>query len=148
MVKKIGTEHINPLIGTRSYEVEFIYIATETITANIISITLLSQVDEEGHRQLLLDDIINYRKNGNAVHKYDAFVDNFTRIKQKNMIMKGWDICVRWKYGSTDWIVLRDIKQSYPIELAGFSLMHGIHEDRDFAWWVTYVEKKRKTIIS
>ena len=90
MVKKIGTEHINTLIGTRSYEVEFIYIATETITANIISITLLSQVDEEGHRQLLLDDIIDYRKNGNAVHKYDAFIDTCSVIRRKNMTTKGW----------------------------------------------------------
>ena len=65
--KKIGTEHSNPFIDTRGYEVEFIDGTTETLTANIIVENLLAQVDEEGHRQLLLDNIIDYRKNVDVV---------------------------------------------------------------------------------
>ena len=71
--KKNGTEHSNPFIDTRAYEVEFIDGTTETITANIIVKNLLAQVDKEGHRQLLLDNIIYYWKNIDAVHKDDAF---------------------------------------------------------------------------
>ena len=40
--KKIGTEHINPLIDARAYEVEFIDSNTETLTSNIISEKLLA----------------------------------------------------------------------------------------------------------
>ena len=64
------------------------------------------------------------------------------------MTTKVWDICVNWKYGSTDWIALKDIKKSYPIKLANFVQLHGIHEEPDLTWWVLYVERKRKTIIS
>ena len=64
------------------------------------------------------------------------------------MNTKGWEICVLWKDGSTDWIALKDLKQSYPIELANFAQLHGIHEEVAFAWWIPNVERKRKAIIS
>ena len=63
------------------------------------------------------------------------------------MTTKGWEICVLWKYGSTDWIALKDIKKAYPIELADFAQLHGINEEADFAWWIPYVDRKRKATI-
>ena len=39
--KPIGTEHSNPLIDIREYEVEFIYGNTETLTSKIIIKTYL-----------------------------------------------------------------------------------------------------------
>ena len=48
--KPIGTEHRNPLIDTRAYEVEFIDVNTETLTSNSIAKNILAQVGEEGHR--------------------------------------------------------------------------------------------------
>ena len=53
----------------RAYEIEFIDGTTETITTNIIAENLLVQVDEEGHRQLLIYDIIDYGINNYTVHK-------------------------------------------------------------------------------
>ena len=64
------------------------------------------------------------------------------------MTTKDWEICVLWKDGSTDWISLKDIKQSYSIELAHFSQLHVIHEEAAFAWWIPYVQRKRKAMIS
>ena len=46
MVKKIGTEHRNPLIDTRAYELEFIDGSTETLISNIIDKKLLAQVNK------------------------------------------------------------------------------------------------------
>ena len=83
--KKFGTEHSNPLTDTRSYEVELIDGTTQTFTDNIITKNLLAQVDEEGHRKLRLDKIIDYRRNSDAVHKDDTFVDNCTGIRLCNM---------------------------------------------------------------
>ena len=45
-------------------------------------------------------------------------------------------------------MALKDLKQSYPIELDGFSQLHGIHEEADFAWWVPYIERTSKAVIS
>ena len=144
----IGTESTNPLVDTRAYEIEFIDGTTETLTANIIVENLLPQVDEEGHRHLLLDKIIEYRINNDAVHKSDAFIKTSTGDRRRNMTTKGWEICVLGKYGSTDWIPLKDLKKSYPIELAEFAQLHGIHEEAAFEWWMPYVDQKRKVMIS
>ena len=95
----IGTESTNPLVDTRIYEIGFIDGTTETITSKIISENLFAQVDEEGHRQLLLDEIIYYRRNNDAVHKNNAFIETSTGNRRRKMTTKGWEICVLWKYG-------------------------------------------------
>ena len=64
------------------------------------------------------------------------------------MTTKGWEICALWKDGSTDWITLKDLKQSYPTELSDFSQLHGIHEEAAFACWIPYIERKIKVMIS
>ena len=56
--------------------------------------------------------------------------------------------CVQWKDGSTDWINLKDLKVSYPVELAEYSKNNQIDQEAAFAWWVPYVLKKRHRIIS
>ena len=89
----IGTESTNQLFDTRAYEIEFIDGTTETLASNIISENLLAQIYEEGHRQLLLDEIINYRRNNDAVHKSDAFVDTSTGNMRQNMITKANFAC-------------------------------------------------------
>ncbi len=57
------------------------------LTANIIAENLLAQVDEDGHRQLLMDEIIYHRMNT------DAF-QNIGVKTQEMKTMKGWDLCV------------------------------------------------------
>ena len=58
--KDAGTMNKNPMLDTRVYEVEFADGTTEFITANIIANNLLAQVNEEGHLQVLLDNIIDH----------------------------------------------------------------------------------------
>ena len=58
--RPIGTASDNPLLDTREYEVEFLDGHVESMSANLIAQHLFSQVDEEGHRHILLDDIIDF----------------------------------------------------------------------------------------
>ena len=57
----IGKESLNPITDTRLYEVEFVDGTIETVPTNIIAENLLLQVDQEGHQQFLLDEIISHR---------------------------------------------------------------------------------------
>jgi hypothetical protein len=57
----IGTANDNPILDTRLYEVEFPDGHTTSLAANVIAENLFSQVDPEGNRLALLDDIIDYR---------------------------------------------------------------------------------------
>ena len=67
--RPIGTANDNPLLDTREYEVEFLDGHVESMSANLSAQHLFSQVDEEGHRYILLDDIIDFRRDGNAIDK-------------------------------------------------------------------------------
>lgn len=63
----VGVAHSNLLLDTRKHEVEFADGTNEIITANTIAENMLSQVDEEGHMQMLLSEIIDHRTNGSEV---------------------------------------------------------------------------------
>ena len=58
----IGTESTNSLVDMRAYALKFIDGTTETLKTNTNAENLLAQVGEEGHRQHLLDEIIDYRR--------------------------------------------------------------------------------------
>ena len=100
----------NPLLDTRSYKVDFSDVRTEVLTANIIAENILAQVYEEGHRQMLLDEIIYHRQDVNAIGKEGAFTKTPNGMKRRKMTRAGWQLCIKWKDGSTDWVARKDIK--------------------------------------
>ena len=51
----IVEETNNHITDTRLYEVEYIDGTIETLVANVIAKNIFLQVDEEGHRQLLME---------------------------------------------------------------------------------------------
>eukprot|EP00978_Attheya_sp_CCMP212_P017504 scaffold46664_cov63-Attheya_sp.AAC.5 len=102
------------------YEVQFHNGDTEVLTANIIAENLLSQVDDKGGRQVMLDEIVDHR-------------------------ILDW---LSPRDGSTDWIALKDLKESYLVELAEYAVNSKIDVEPAFAWWVPYTMKKRDRIIS
>ena len=57
----LGTPHKNPILDARKYEVEYLDGMTEVLAANAIAENMLAQVDDHGHRQLLIDEIVNHR---------------------------------------------------------------------------------------
>ena len=143
----VGTKHSNPLLDTRSYIVQFHTGEEKEITANLIAEHILSQVNGEGHRELLLDEIIDYRRDDNiALKQSEAFTytrNNTTRRKPTTI---GWDLLVQWKDGSTNWIELKDMKHSYPVQVAEYAIANKIDKEPAFAWWVDFVIRKRRQI--
>ena len=59
--ESIGKPNKYKILDSREYEVEFVNSDTEHFTANTIAENLLVEVDTEGQRQLLLDEIIDHR---------------------------------------------------------------------------------------
>jgi len=144
----LGHANNNPLLDSRQYEVEYLDGTTETLTANIIAENLLAQVDEEGHQQMMFEEILDHRQLNTAVPKDQGFYTNPQGIQRRIRTTKGWQVCVQWKDGSTDWIELKDFKASYPVELAEYAVVNKIEDEPAFAWWVPYTLKKRDRIIS
>ena len=52
-----------------------------------------------------------------------------------------------WKDGSTSWVPLKDLKESNPVKVAEYVVVNKILEEPAFAWWATWVLRKRDCII-
>ena len=144
----IGTRADNPIVDSRLYEVEYLDGHRAAMTANVIAENIFSQVDEEGYRHVLLDEIIDHRALDDRVSKEKGFITTSAGVKRRVQTTKGWDILIQWKDGSTTWNKLKDVKDSYPVQLAEYAKMNGIDEEPAFAWWVGHVTKKGARIVS
>ena len=49
--------------------------------------------------------------------------------------------------GSEKWYHLKEMKESYPVQVAEYAVDKGIANDPNFSWWVPYTIKKRNVII-
>jgi hypothetical protein len=144
----IGRAHSNPLFDTRQYVVEFTDGTVENYFANVIAENMYAQVDSEGNQYQLLDEIIDHKSDDSAI----KIGHGFTRSRNGNMVPKtttrGWSLLVSWKDGSTEWIKLKDIKDSYPVQIAEYATNNGISGEPAFNWWVHSVMKKKDRIIA
>jgi hypothetical protein len=146
--RPIGTANENPLLDTREYAVEFRDGHIESLSANLIAKNLYSQLDDEGNRHVLLSDIIDHRRDERAIDKADAFVHRKNGVKRRRETTLGWQLLCEWKDGSTNWVALKDARQSYPVLAAEYAVANRIDDEPAFAWWVHDVIKKRDRIIA
>mmetsp|Transcript_18951 Transcript_18951/g.26751 ORF Transcript_18951/g.26751 Transcript_18951/m.26751 type:complete len:85 (-) Transcript_18951:2395-2649(-) len=63
------------------------------------------------------------------------------------MTTRGWELHVRWKDGSANWVALKDLKDSCHVPSADCSIANDLQDEPAFAWWVPHVIRKRKAII-
>jgi hypothetical protein len=61
---------------------------------------------------------------------------------------QGWQLLCQWKDGTTNWVALKDMKNSYPVQVADYAVANCIDDEPAFAWWVPTVLKKRTWIVS
>ena len=141
----IGTTDDNPLLDTRMYEVEYLDGERASLSANYIAENLFAQVDDEGSRQVLMKEIIDYCTNGQEVKQQDAFITTRTGTKRRREPTKGWEILIKWKDGSMNWVTLKDVKESYPVQVDEFAISNHIAEEPAFAWWVPFIVVKVKS---
>jgi hypothetical protein len=144
--RPIGLRNANPILDTRQYEVEFPDGSTDAFTANIIAENLYSQIDNEGRSYAIIKEIIDHRTNGHAVKKDDGFTCRNGQQRPR-ITTAGWELLVSWADGSSDWIPLKDLKESNPVEVAEYAVANKIAEEPAFAWWVRPTLRKRDRII-
>ena len=88
-----------------------------------------------GYNYSLLFDIIGHRKDDTAITKENGYYQIRSGIKRKVNTTKLWDLCVRWETGETSYISLKDIKDSYSIEVAEYVFSKHIEDEPAFVWW-------------
>ena len=139
----IGTANKNPILDSRMYEVEYQDGTKASLAANYIAENLFAQVDQEGNRHVLLDELIDYKVNGCEVKLQDAFITTGTGTRRRRETTIGWELLAQCKDGSTNWVSLKDLKEAYPVQTAEYAVTAKIAMEPAFAWWVPYMLKKR-----
>ena len=95
-----------------------------------------------------MDEIIGHRSNEHAIKQQDMFIVTKTGTKRRKETTKGWALLIQWKNSGTDWVALKDIKESYPVQVVEYAVSFRISEEPTFAWWAPSVLKKWKRIIA
>jgi hypothetical protein len=132
--KPIGVANKNPILDTRVFEVEFLDGHTVSLTANAIAESLFAQLDSDGRRLLLIDEIVDHRKSHDAIDRADGFTVTKSGQKKHRQTTKGWELLVRWKDGSETWTALKDLKEAFIVLVAEYAIQNKIHEEPAFAW--------------
>lgn len=144
----IGSYDDNPLLNSIVYDVEFPDGMVKQYAANTIAENMYAQVDSEGYQYHLLDGILDHSTDGHAVEKSDMYVYTRTGQKRLRQTTAGWKLLVRWKDGTEQWIPLKLLKESNPIEVAEYAKSRNIDDEAAFIWWVPYTLRKRDRIIA
>jgi len=142
-----GVRNQNPILDTRTYEVEFPNGEAAAYAANVIAENMYAQCDAEGNQYLLMESIVDYKSDGHAVKVADMFINRNGRQHMRKTTI-GWKLCIQWKDGTTTWERLADLKESYPVEVAEYAVAQGIDNEPAFLWWVPHTLKKRNRIIA
>ena len=69
-----GTRNSNPVLDTRSYEVDFPDGDVAEFTENVIAKNTLSQCNGAGNQYRVMSGIVDHKSNNKAVYKSDRYV--------------------------------------------------------------------------
>ncbi len=95
----------------------------------------------------MLGGIMDHRVLPDAISKSKGTYVNAYGVKRQKTTTQGWELMIEWKDGSSDWVAVIDLKESYAVELALHAVKRDIHEEPAFACWVPYVLKKQRQIL-
>ena len=90
---------------------------------------------------------MDHRTSEETIKKRQGTYVTETGNIRKKRTTAGWEILVQWKDNTHDWIKLKDLKESYPVELMEYATRKKIDEEPAFAWWVPHVCRKSKQIL-
>ncbi len=89
------------------------------------------------HEILLFHNIVGHQCDTNiAISSQEAWILSHNGNKIPRWTTKGWELCVEWKDKSTNWIPLKDLKASKPLQVAQYAIAHNIAGKPAFSWWV------------
>jgi hypothetical protein len=96
---------------------------------------------------MLFEAIVDHRNDGTALQEEKASVKNSSGVARNVETMKGWECLIQWHDGSAAWNKTKDVKDSYPVQLAEHAVENALEREPLSRWWVACVLKKRERII-
>jgi hypothetical protein len=95
--------HANPLLDTQEYIVELEDGSYDSYFANTIAENLYTQCDTEGREFNVVREILDHKRDGQALSVQDGTYVNNGQIRDKKTTA-GWKLKCEFSDGTTDWI--------------------------------------------
>ena len=89
----------------------------------------MADCDEEGKGHLLLESILDHKRDSTALSKNEGTYKTETGQQRKKRTTRGWYFLVQWKDGSTDWIPLSVLKETNILELVRYVTDNQLQEE-------------------
>ena len=114
----------------------------------MIASNIYAEADPDGYSNSLLYEIVDHKSSGEATKMADKYFITKSGTKRMRQSTQGWKFLVKWTNGSRQWIDLKILKESNPVQVAEYVTARNIADEPAFAWWVPYVLRKRNVIVS
>ena len=101
----------------------------------------------EENKHVLFQEIVDHKYDGKEVKKQNAFSTTRTGTNHRRYTTKGVGVLFQWKDGRTTYETLKDMKNSYPVQMAEYAVHQRIAGRQYFAWWIQHVLEKHNHII-
>ena len=134
--KPVGKRHDKPLLDSREYECLLEDGTWYRYNANVIAENIFAQCDHKGRMHAVLQEITDHKKDRRAIHISNGHKKTRKGSRVPKATTKGWKLLCQWKDGSSDWVELRNLKDSNPIEVAEYAVANRIQEEPAFKRWV------------
>jgi hypothetical protein len=95
---------------------------------------------------MLMKEIMDHQLDRSAVPVDNTYYVDPNGWTSCWMTTKGWKLLIERKDGTTDYLPLKDLKESYSVQVAKYAVMNKIME-QPVAWWVPCVLQQREQII-
>jgi hypothetical protein len=146
--KVIGAWDANPVLNTLVYECEFDDGTVKEYSANTIASNIYEEGDADGFSSALLHTIVDHKSSGEAIKMTDKYYHTKTGTRRMRQTTVGWSFLVQWSDGTRQWIDLKLLKESNPVQVGEYVISRGIQDEPAFAWWVPYTMRKRDVIVA
>ena len=113
--------------------------------ANIISENALAQCDADGFYTNVMATVLDHKRDVTMLEKYFTTKHGKWTMRQST---NGWSFHIKWRYGTTSWVDLKDLKETHPVDKADYATDRGIQDEPAFAWWLPYTLRKQDVIVS
>ena len=68
------------------------------------------------------------KKYDSDIAKVDGFIKSISANLHRKSMNRGWKLLVEWKYGSVDWVTLKYLKHSNPVDLDEYAVANEISD--------------------
>ena len=96
----------------------------------------------------MLTEVTDHKRDYSAITTVDGFITSSNGNLHFNNMTRCWKLLVECKDGSVDWVPLKDLKHSNPVELTKYAVVNKIIDGPVFGCWFKDTLRCQDRIIS